>query len=259
MSNCRCGAQSDSDPAARRSCALDRHRVERSVVHCVASAVPKNKERKTGRPGARGRAERRESQSEMKIARPPPGGARSRRGGMRGGRGAGRYLYPALTTVFRALQSSLFTFPLVSHGSHATRALNTLCLSSTWRCTLRVSSAPYRAHDATIPRKLNIKASSHHTARDSRSGPVPRDGVRVALRFFAPRAALRAYAWPQTGESCASRDDAVFATAIYAHQVYSGVGSSRAWSPVPTWSSCTKEAPRHRLRARLLKECVVGR
>ena len=158
-----------------------------------------------------------------------------------------------------AVEFTRFTFPLVSHGSHATRALNTLCLSSTWRCTLRVSSAPYRAHDATIPRKLNIKASSHHTARDSRSGPVPRDGVRVALRFFAPRAALRAYAWPQTGESCASRDDAVFATAIYAHQVYSGVGSSRAWSPVPTWSSCTKEAPRHRLRARLLKECVVGR
>ena len=73
-----------SDPAARRSCALDRHRVERSVVHCVASAVPKNKERKTGRPGARGRAERRESQSEMKIARPPPGGARSRARGARG-------------------------------------------------------------------------------------------------------------------------------------------------------------------------------
>ena len=192
MSNCRCGAQSDSDPAARRSCALDRHRVERSVVHCVASAVPKNKERKTGRPGARGRAERRESQSEMKIARPPPGGARSRRGGMRGGRGAGRDLYPALTTVFRALQSSLFTFPLVSHGSHATRALNTLCLSSTWRCTLRVSSAPYRAHDRddTAKTKHQGLVTSYRARLEERSGTSGRCPCRTAL-FRTTRRASR--------------------------------------------------------------------
>lgn len=188
------GPRSVSDPAARRSCALDRHRVERSVVHCVASAVPKNKERKTGTRRARGRAERRESQwrNENLAPAPPGGGVRSR---ARGARGRPRSLPGfdyGLPRYFRALQSSLlhisFGFARKPRDARPQHSLPLVDVALHFACLVR--TIPRTRRDDTAKTEHQGLVTSYRARLEERSGTSGRCPCRTAL-FRTTRRASR--------------------------------------------------------------------
>ena len=187
------GPRSVSDPAARRSCALDRHRVERSVVHCVASAVPKNKAKGKPGPGARGRAERRESQSEMKISRPPPRASRARVA--RGARGRPRSLPGfdyGLPRYFRALQSSLlhisFGFARKPRDARPQHSLPLVDVALHFACLVR--TIPRTRRDDTAKTEHQGLVTSYRARLEERSGTSGRCPCRTAL-FRTTRRASR--------------------------------------------------------------------